>query len=580
MATALRQLRPQAAPRPTGAWLRWVPALTLGLFLAPVGAGLIGTWLPAFGFFPALGGTEIGLAPWRTLFDYPGLGTSVWLSLCSGVLATAVSMGLTIGFVAACHNTPVFARLRRLLAPLLAVPHLAIAVGLSFLIAPSGWILRLMSPWATGWQVPPDVALVQDPYGLALTLALVVKETPFLLLMTIAALDQARAGDRLAVARSLGYGPVTAWVKTVLPAIYPQIRLPIYAVLAYSLSVVDMAIFLAPQTPPPLAILVFRWFNDPDLAMRFVGAAGAVLQLALVMAAICVWRLAEWGADRQGRRWLTAGGRGGTGRFARKVAGSAMTGLYGIAAASLLGLALWSVARRWPYPEALPVSWTLDNWVRQAYGLWWAGGTTLLTGIAAAAVALALTLGCLENEQRRGLTTSGRGLWLLYAPLLVPQVGFLFGVQVLLVRLDFDGTWIALIWSHLLFVLPYVFLSLADSYRRLDPRYARAALCLGASPNRVFWRVKLPMLVRPVLFAAAVGFAVSVAQYLPTLFAGAGRFATLTTEAVALAGGADRRVLGVYAFLQALLPLLAFAAVLAWPGRRHRASAAPAGMPL
>ena len=572
MATALRQLTPRVIPGSAGPWLRWVPALTLAVFLAPVGAGLIGTWLPAFGYFPALGGDAFGLAPWRALVSYPGLAKSVWLSLSSGVLATAISMSLAVGFVAACHKTPAFARLNRFLAPLLAIPHLAIAVGLSFLIAPSGWILRLVSPWATGWTVPPDVALVQDPYALALTFALVIKETPYLLLITLAALDQSRAGDRLAVARSLGYGPVTAWLKTVLPAIYPQIRLPIYAVLAYSLSVVDMAIFLAPQTPPPLAILVFRWFNDPDLALRFVGAAGAVLQFALVMAAICLWRLAEWCIGRLARRWRTAGGRGGTGRWPRIFAGTAMMGLYGVAGASVAGLALWSLARRWPYPEALPVTWTLDNWVRQAYGLWWAGSTTLLVGIAAAVVALALTLGCLENEQRRGLTTTGRGLWLLYTPLLVPQLGFLFGAQILTVRLGFDGTWTALIWSHLLFVLPYVFLSLADSYRSLDPCFARAALCLGATPSRVFWRVKLPMLARPILFAVAVGFAVSVAQYLPTLFAGAGRFATLTTEAVALAGGADRRVLGVYAFLQALLPLIAFAAVLALTRRKRVAA--------
>jgi len=296
MATAFRQLAPLGARGPGGTWLRHVPALTLALFLAPVGAGLIGTWLPAFGYFPALGGEHFGLAPWRHLFAYPGLPGALRLSLTSGVLATAVSLLLAVGFVAACHDTPLFRRLRRFLAPLLAVPHLAIAVGLSFLIAPSGWLLRLVSPWATGWRVPPDVALVQDPYGLALAVALVIKETPYLLLMTIAALEQSQAGERLAVARSLGYGPATAWLKTVLPAIYPQIRLPIYAVLAFSLSVVDMAIFLAPQTPPPLALLVFRWFNDPDLARRFVGAAGAALQLALVVAAIGLWRLAEVGA--------------------------------------------------------------------------------------------------------------------------------------------------------------------------------------------------------------------------------------------------------------------------------------------
>src|SRR3546814_10636614 len=105
------------------------------------------------------------------------------------------------------------------MAPMVAVPHAAVALGLAFLIAPSGWLVRLVSPWATGWELPPDVATVQDPNALALALGLIVKELPFLLLMTLAALGQVRADARLAVARSPGYGPVTAWPKAVLPAL-------------------------------------------------------------------------------------------------------------------------------------------------------------------------------------------------------------------------------------------------------------------------------------------------------------------------------------------------------------------------
>ena len=47
-------------------------------------------------------------------------------------------------------------------------------------------------------------------------------------------------------------------------------------------------------------------------------------------------------------------------------------------------------------------------------------------------------------------------------------------------------------------------------------------------------------------------------QYLPTLFAGSGRVATLTTEAVTLSAGADRRVIGTWAVLQAAFPLAAY----------------------
>ncbi len=550
--------------------LAYLPGLTLVLFLAPVAAGLIGTWLPAWGYFPALDGHGFSLSPWQRLFAYPGLGESLRLTLISGLLATLGSFLLTIFFLAACHGGRIILAIRGLMTPLLAVPHAAMAIGLAFLIAPSGWLVRLVAPWATGWDLPPDVATVQDPNALALTLGLIMKELPFLLLMTLAALEHSRAEERLAIARSLGYGPVMAWLKTVLPAIYRQIRLPIYAVLAYSLSVVDMAMILAPLSPPPLAVLVFRWFNDPDLSMRFVAAAGAVLQLLIVIAAIALWRGGEILAAYLGRGWIAGGRRGGRARSLRWLVSGLTQLLVALAAAGLLAMAIWSVTRRWRYPDALPSALSTDLWVRQGHDLLWTTGTTLISGLAATVIALALVLGCLENEKRRGLTISTQALWLLYAPLLVPQVAFLFGSQVLAIQIGIDGTWVALVWSHLLFVLPYVFLSLADPYRALDERYSRTALCLGARPNRVFWRVKLPMLLRPILFAAAVGFAVSVTQYLPTLFAGGGRFVTLTTEAVSLSAGGDRRIMGVFAFLQAALPLAAFAAAVALPRRLAR----------
>jgi putative thiamine transport system permease protein len=72
----------------------------------------------------------------------------------------------------------------------------------------------------------------------------------------------------------------------------------------------------------------------------------------------------------------------------------------------------------------------------------------------------------------------------------------------------------------------------------------------------------------------AVGFAVSVAQFLPTLFAGGGRFATLATETFSLAGGGDRRIIGMFGFALAALPFVGFAlalAVSAWRFRARRA---------
>ncbi|MCX7646717.1 MAG: ABC transporter permease, partial [Rhodobacteraceae bacterium] len=298
---------PAAPDRRRPGLLPLAPAVTLALLLGPVAAGLAFTLLPAFGWLPALGGHGLSLAPFRDLAAQPGLAASVRLSLVTGLLATAASLAVTVLVLAGWQGTRAFRAVERALSPLLSVPHAAAAFGLAFLIAPSGWIARALSPWATGWERPPDLLLVQDPAGLALTLGLVVKEVPFLLLMALAALPQAHAAERLALARALGYGRVTGWLKAVFPAVYAQIRLPVCAVLAFSVSVVDMALILGPSTPPTLAVQTLRWMNDPDLALRFRAAAAATAQLALVLAALGLWRAGEIAAARLGARWATAG---------------------------------------------------------------------------------------------------------------------------------------------------------------------------------------------------------------------------------------------------------------------------------
>ncbi len=550
--------------------LRFFPAITITLFLGPVGAGLIGTFLPAFGYLPTLGGDQFTLDPWHALFAYAGLNKAVALTLSTGIISTCLAFSLTILAFACGHGTRAFLYAKKAMTPLLAVPHLAMAVGLAFLLAPSGWIIRLISPWPSGFDLPPDIALVQGPHGIALIIGLVVKETPFLMLLTFAALGQVNADDRWRMARSLGYGPVYAWLKVILPLVYPLIRLPLYAVLAYSLSVVDMAMVLGPTTPPTFAPLILRWFNDPELAMRFQAAAGAVLQLLIVIGAIGLWRFLEMIVSRLLRPWLTGGGRGGSGRWMRPMAWFCLFGVFLLAGSSLLSLLIWSFADRWRFPDALPQSASLRIWTGQANALFEPTVTTLIVGLASTMIALLLAIGCLEHEANRHRKPGLGALTLIYIPLLLPQIGFLFGVQVLLVWARLDGGWIGLIWSHLLFVLPYVFLALADSYRALDPRYARLALTLGKSNGSILFKIKLAMLQRPLLLAAAVGFAVSVAQFLPTQFIGAGRLSTLTTEALSLAAGGNRRVVGMVTVTLAALPLLGFVLAVMIPAWRFR----------
>jgi putative thiamine transport system permease protein len=540
--------------------LAFAPGLMLAGLALPIAAGLAGTLAPA-----------VSGQGFATLGQWPGLPRALALSVGTGLISTLAALAITVLIIAALHDRPGFVAFRRVLSPLLALPHAAAALGLAFLVAPSGWLVRLISPWATGWATPPDLLILNDPMGIALTLGLVAKEVPFLMLMALAILPQTDMARRGQIAASLGYGRVMGFVLSTLPALYKGLRLPVFAVLAYGMTNVDMAMILGPTLPPSLAVQITDWMGAPSLQHLSTAAAGALVQLALVAAMLALWLGAERVLAPLIPVLAAAGLRARALDAPMAVLAGVMAGLIALGLfAGMTGLALWSFAGLWQFPDALPETLSLKTWTKAAPDLAEQSATTLAIALAASLGALALALAALEAEARHGRPIGA--VWLIYLPLIMPQVAFLPGLQVMALHLGAKGSAATVAAAHLIFVLPYVWLSLAPAFRGWDGRIGLTAAAMGTKPARIFWRLRLPMLLAPVLTALSVGVAVSVGQYLPTLMLGGGRVETLTTEAVALSSGGDRRLIGATALLQMALPALGFALALGLPRLifRHR----------
>lgn len=496
--------------------------------------------------------------PVSRLLATPGLATSVRLTVMSGLAATALSLilaaSLAVGILSGSR-----ARLwGRVLVPFLAIPHAALAVGLAFVLAPSGWIARLISPWATGWTIPPDLALVNDPWAAALTLGLVIKETPFLLLSLLVVLARFPLEQTLKSARALGYAPAAAWMWLILPQAYRLIRLPVFAVLSYALSVVDMALILGPTQPPTLAVMVLRLFSAPDIDAVGAASVAALLLLAVVLSILGLWLAAERAVARAGAVLVRRGRRQAGGRRpgparAFAAAGIGLTTM--LALLSVLALVLWSLAWRWTFPDLWPAQWSSRAWADQAAT--WSPRLGMSVALALASSALALALATAWLSATDGTALRRAEGW-LYLPLIVPQAAILPGVYAGMLQFGMPPGFWPVLWLHVIYVFPYVLLMMSDPWRRFDPRHVRVAASLGAGPARRLWSLRLPMLAPTLASAGAVGVAVSVAQYLTTLFGGAGRIVTVTTEAVALSSGSDRRVGAVYGLLQAAVPAMGF----------------------
>ncbi|WP_114700188.1 ABC transporter permease [Psychrobacter proteolyticus] len=542
------------------------PKLLILILILPVLCGLICVLLPALSWVPALEKTTLNLQGFIDLWQTPGITQMAALSLATGLISTLLAFIIALMILAAFFNSVWLQRIEHLLSPILVIPHAAAAIAVGFLIAPSGMFARLISPWLTGWEMAPDGMFPHDPYGISIILGLTLKELPFLLLMALGALAQPELGKKLrqqyTVALNLGYYPITAFFKAVLPLLYPFLRLPILAVLAYASASVEMPLILGPNTPPTLAVSIIQWFNDVDLTLRIKASAGALLQLALTASLVAFWL----GGEKTIKAVFNVSSVNGKRHYAdaiwQKVTAILTVGVIGFMLLSLSGLVLWAFAGFWRFPAMLPEQFVLLHFQSAFTQMSTPLVNTLSIGAVSTAFAVFLTLLCLEAEQLSAKPLSHFTSFIIYLPLLVPSIAFLFGLVWLQQLANHQSEFFNVAFAHLLFVLPYVFLSLASSYRRLDSRFAHVAASLGAAPIKVFFQIKLPQLFAPILIAIALGLAISFGQYLPTLLAGGGRIATITTEAVTLANGASRRTSAVYAIMQMALPLIGF--ILAW----------------
>jgi putative thiamine transport system permease protein len=553
--------------RPFFVYLSPFASVLLALVAAvPIGAAL---W--------AVGAQMLDAAAWQALWADPqtwrAWGMTVWTGLASTALAwITVAHVLASGFI-----RQQLGRWLSRLPALLATPHAAMAIGLVLWLSPSGWALRLVSPGLTGFDAPPPWFTTQDPWGLGLILALWLKEVPFLLWVAATQMQREDLRRRwqaeYALAQTLGRNPAQAFAKIIWPQLAPRLRWPLLAVLAYGLTVVDMALIIGPATPPTLAVLAWQWLSDADLLTQSQGvaAAGWLTGTVLVAGVVAVVALRALAATRKfasrGLRLQTAEDRAAVFHRWRlplrpNVVWTLMLTTY---AAAWFALTVGSVSGVWPFPQVWPELWTLGAWQQvasSAHTVW----TTLGLGVASASVCLLWSVAWLELAPRRW--QQALQPWFLL-PLVLPSVLWVVGLYSLALHTRLEGQWLGLSLAHAVMVLPYVLLALVPAYQAVDPRQAALVASLGHGRWVYLWRVKWPLLTRAIASAWAVGFAVSVAQYLPTLYVGAGRFATVTTEAVTLAAGAQRSLMSAYAALQMLLPIAAFA-LAAWLGRPRR----------
>lgn len=228
-------------------------------------------------------GGEPSLEAWRALLHDPAFGDSVRFTLQITLLSTLVSSALAILVALAVRRRSV--ALRAALSLPVPVPHLLVALSAVLWLAPGGLADRLLG------ELP--LTLVRDELGLGVVLVYVYKETPFLVLLLLAAMgDALTSREEAAAVHGAGPWQRLCWV------VWPTVRTPLVVgaivVAAFVLGAFEVPLTVGPSYPPTLAELALQATQGDLLAGESVAAATLLLTaVASTILAILAVRLAR-----------------------------------------------------------------------------------------------------------------------------------------------------------------------------------------------------------------------------------------------------------------------------------------------
>ena len=172
-----------------------------------------------------------------------------------------------------------------------------------------------------------------------------------------------------------------------------------------------------------------------------------------------------------------------------------------------------------------------------------------------------------------------RGRWLMnlliFIPMTAPEIILGASLLTLWISLGVERGFLTILVSHIMFNISFVVVTIRARLVGFNRSLEEAGMDLYADGRTTFWKITFPLIFPGILSAALLAFALSIDDYVITLFS-AGRTVTfpLWVFGVSRLGiPPEVNVLGTLIFLTALT----FIGIQLWNGRRGDPSTRPTG---
>jgi spermidine/putrescine transport system permease protein len=159
----------------------------------------------------------------------------------------------------------------------------------------------------------------------------------------------------------------------------------------------------------------------------------------------------------------------------------------------------------------------------------------------------------------------------LVLPLTSPEVVLGSSLATLFLHRGITFGYTTVIIAHVMFQISFVAVTLRARLRGFDWTLEQAALDLGATPQRAFWKITFPLILPGVMAAALLSFALSIDDFIITFF-NAGSLVTFPLQIFGASRVAIPPQINVLATLLLLVSVAIMAGALIFESQRQRKS--------
>ena len=163
---------------------------------------------------------------------------------------------------------------------------------------------------------------------------------------------------------------------------------------------------------------------------------------------------------------------------------------------------------------------TLDNWANPCSKPEFTDALIVSLQVAAVSTVCATLLGTLIAIalSRYRFKGSGAVNLFLVLPMTSPEIVLGSSLATLFLARGVERGFTTVVIAHIMFQVSFVAVTLRARIRGFDWALEQAAMDLGASPRRAFWKVTFPLILPGIVAASLLSFALSIDDFIITFF--------------------------------------------------------------